>query len=300
MVICMKTNKQMIEEVTNAVQMHTAKQKSKRKTALTLVSVLTVFVCLAVAAGAAAKFAVFSPEWRNELIHNAQNAEKAIGVDEFKEKLAASDDMFAKDENYPVLMNYDKAIEIGVSQQGGDYVFTLDSIVPAQWLRNKIVSGSLADVENLKFEWQVTDAWFAIFAISRTDGFPMHEGSDPFFHWHRYVAGYNPFMMNMCLEGAGEFSVYEDGKRWTAVVINDMMMFADRDFVFAPVDLESQYAADNTYLYADAEGTIELKDTAPETVVLLRCKIDDKFADKAAQEEFKKDRFLENFNGYEK
>lgn len=292
----MKTNKQMTEEVLREVQLH----KIKRKTLTTVISVLAVFVCLAVAAGAAAKYAVFSPEWRNELIDSASNAEKAVGVDEFKEKLAASDDVFSKDTEYQVLMHYDKAIEIGVSQQGGDYVFTLDSIVPAQWLRNKIVSGSLADVENLKFEWQVTDAWFAIFAISRTDGSPMSDGIDPFFHWHRYVAGYNPYMMNMCLEGAGEFSVYEDGIRWTAVVITDMMMFADHDFVFAPVDLDAPYAATNEYMYADAAGNMELRDTAPETVVLLRCKIDDSFADNAAQEEFKKGRHLDSFNGYEK
>lgn len=291
----MKTNKQMTEEVLREVQLH----KIKRKTLTTVISVLAVFVCLAVAAGAAAKYAVFSPEWRNELINSASNAEKAVGVDEFKEMLAASDDMFVKDENYQVLMNYDKAIEIGVSQQGGDYIFTLDSIVPGQWLRNKIVSGSIADPAGMQFEWQVTDAWFAIIETCRADGEDMTE-EDTWFHWHRYVAGYNPYMMNMCLEGAGEFSVYEDGIRWTAVVITDMMMFADHDFVFAPVELDASYAATNEYMYADAAGNMELRDTAPETVVLLRCKIDDSFADNAAQEEFKKDRHLDSFNGYEK
>ena len=220
-------------------------------------------------------------------------------MDEFKEMLAASKDPLSKDAEYRVLMNYEEAVEIGVTQQGGEYVFTLDSIVPGQWLRNKIVSGSLADAANLQFEWQVTDAWFAIVETARADGEAMTE-EDTWFHWHRYVAGYNPWGMNMCLEGEGEYSVYEDGKRLTAVVITDMMMFADHDFVFAPVDLDAQYDSAND-LYADADGTIELKDTAPDTVVLLRCKIDDKFADKSAQKEFLADReYLTLFNGYEK
>ncbi len=296
----MKSNKEMISIVTQEVENYRRRQKSRRKKIATVCTVLTVFVCLAVAVGAAAKYAVLSPEWREQLFDSAQNATKAIGVDEFKEKLAASDDKFSKDEVYPVLMDYENAIKIGVTQQGGDYVFTLDSIVPAQWLRNKIISGSLANVEELKFEWQVTDAYFAIFEISRADGQSMNEETDPWFHWHRYVAGYNPWGMNMCLEGAGEFSAYEDGKKWTAVVITDMMMFADHDFVFAPVDLDVQFDPTND-LYADAEGTIELKDTAPETVVLLRCKIDDKFADKAEQQKFMEGReYLTNFNGYEK
>ncbi len=298
MVLQMKSNEEMIFEVTKQIENSRKKQKTRKKI-ITVCAVLTVFVCLAVAAGAAGKFAVFSPEWREQLFDSAQNADEAIGVDEFKEQLAASDDIFSKDNEYQVLMNHEKAVAIGISQQGGDYVFTLNSIVPAKWLRNKVISGSLADVENLKFEWQVTDAYFAIFETVRADGQPMTD-EDTWFHWHRYVAGYNPWGMNMCLEGAGEYSVYEDGKRLTAVVITDMMMFADHDFVFAPVDLDARYDTMND-LYADADGTIELKDTAPETVVLLRCKIDDKFADKAAQKEFMKDReFLANFNGYEK
>lgn len=295
----MKSNEEMIFEVTRQVEINRKKQKSRKKI-ITVVSVLTVFACLGIAAGAAAKYVVFSPEWRNQLTEGVQNATEAIGVDEFKEKLAASGDKFSKDPEYQVLMNYDEAIEIGVSQQGGDYVFTLDSIVPGQWLRNMIVGGSIADVANLQFEWQVTDAYFAIMEIGRTDGQPMQDETDPWFHWNRYVAGYNPWGMNMCLEGAGEFSVYEDGKRWTAVVITDMMMFADHDFVFAPVDMDAQYDSTND-LYADAEGAIELKDTAPETVVLLRCKLPDSFADKAAQQEFMEGReYLTNFNGYEK
>lgn len=294
----MKSNEEMIFEVTKQIENSRKKQKTRKKL-ITVCAVLTVFVCLAVAAGAAGKFAVFSPEWRNQLFDSAQNADEAIGVDEFRALLAASEDKFSKDTEYKVLMDNENAIEIGVTQQGGDYVFTLNSIVPAKWLRNKVVSGSLADVENLKFEWQVTDAYFAIFETVRADGQPMTD-EDTWFHWHRYVAGYNPWGMNMCLEGAGEYSVYEDGKRLTAVVITDMMMFADHDFVFAPVDLDAQFDPVND-LYADAEGTIELKDTAPETVVLLRCRIDDRFADKAAQKEFMKDReFLANFNGYEK
>lgn len=299
MVLQMKSNEEMIFEVTKQIENSRKKQKSRKKL-ITVCAVLTAFVCLAVAAGAVAKYAVLSPEWRDQLVDSAQNATEAVGVDEFRALLAASEDKFSKDTEYKVLMDYENAIEIGVTQQGGDYVFTLDSIVPGQWLRNKVVSGSLADVENLKFEWQVTDAYFAIFEISRADGQPMNEETDPWFHWHRYVAGYNPWGMNMCLEGAGEFSVFEDGKRWTAVVITDMMMFADHDFVFAPVDLDAQFDPVND-LYADAEGTIELKDTAPETVVLLRCRIDDRFADKTAQQEFMKDiQYLTKFNGYEK
>ena len=294
----MKTNEEMIFEVTKQIENSRKKQKTRKKL-ITVCAVLTVFVCLAVAAGAAAKYAVFSPEWREQLFDSAQNATEAVGVDEFKALLAASEDKFSKDTEYQVLMDYENEIEIGVTQTGGDYSFTLHSIVPGKWLRNKVVSGSLADVENLKFEWQVTDAYFAIFETVRADGQPMTD-EDTWFHWHRYVAGYNPWGMNMCLEGAGEYSVYEDGKRLTAVVITDMMMFADHDFVFAPVDLDARYDSMND-LYADADGTITLQDTAPETVVLLRCRIDDRFADKTAQKEFMKDReYLANFNGYEK
>ncbi len=295
----MKSNEEMIFEVTRQVEISRQKQKTRKKL-ITVCTVISVFLCLGIAAGAAGKFAVFSPEWREQLVDSAQNATEAVGVDEFKALLAASEDKFSKDTEYQVLMDYENEIGIGVTQTGGDYSFTLHSIVPGKWLRNKIVSGSLANVEDLQFEWQVTDAYFAIIETARTDAQPMTD-ADTWFHWHRYVAGYNPWGMNMCLEGAGEYSVYEDGKRWTAVVITEMMMFADRDFVFAPADPDVPYAASDEFMYADAEGTMELKDTAPETVVLLRCKIPDTFADKAAQQEFMKDReYLTKFDGYEK
>ena len=87
----MKSNEEMIFEVTKQIEISRKKQKTRKK-AVTVFAVLTVFVCLAVAAGAAAKYAVFSPEWREQLIDSAQNATEAIGVDEFKTLLAASED----------------------------------------------------------------------------------------------------------------------------------------------------------------------------------------------------------------
>lgn len=291
----MKTNKQMTDEVLREVQKH----KIKSKTLTTVISVLAVFICLAVVSGASARYKVFSPEWRDGLIDKASQTPESEDVNEFREKLALSNDRFSKDKEYQVLMDYDREINIGISQQGGEYIFNLRSIVPGQWLRNTVVSGSLADIASLEFEWKVTDAWFAIIETVRADGTDMTD-EDTFFHWLRFATGYNPFRMNMCMEGTGEFSVLEDGKRWTAVVITDMMMFADNDFIFIPSDLDAPFSLTNEYVYADKEGNFEIKESSPDTAVFLRCKIDDSFADKRAQENFKKDRFLDSFIEYEK
>ena len=54
----MKTNKEMIADVTEQVIAHNKKQRARRKTAAAVLAVMTVFVCLAVAAGAAGRWAV--------------------------------------------------------------------------------------------------------------------------------------------------------------------------------------------------------------------------------------------------
>ncbi len=295
----MKTNKEMIAEVTEQVIAHNKKQKARRKTAAAVLAVMTVFVCLAVAAGAAGRWAVFSPEWRDNLIDRAQNAGTADGVEDFKARRAQSDDILAKDENYFILPDRKNEVFINVTQTGGDYIFTLESIVPAEQLRNRLVSGSLARGD-MEFEWQVNDEYYAIIRVSRTDGIAMTDGVDPWFHVHRYIEGYNPFFTNMCLEGDGAFTVQDGNSRLYAVRVTQLVIFADRTLVLAPTDIDNGYDPMND-LYASEDTPIVLKDTAPETTVLLTFDLPDRFADKKAQKEFLKDRegIISNFWEYE-
>lgn len=297
----MKTNKEMIEEVTDRVMQHDRKVKSKRKVTVSLFAVLTVFICLAVAAGAsgiANRWAVFSPEWRDNLIDRAQNAGTADGVENFKERRAQSDDILAKDENYFILPDRENEVFINVTQTGGDYIFTLESIIPAEQLRNRLVSGSLARGD-MVFEWQVNVEYYALVRISRTDGQPMRdeEGGDPFFHFHRYIEGYSPFAVNMCLEGDGAFTVMDGDTMIYAVNVTQLVAFADRTLVLCPVDIDGDYDC-TEHLYAAKDEPITRKDTAPATAVLLTFDLPDSMADKNAQQELLNGReeMFNNFN----
>ena len=296
----MKTNKEMIADVTEQVIAHNKKQRARRKTAAAILAVMTVFVCLAVAAGAAGRWAVFSPEWREELINSAQNAGTADGVEEFKTKRAASDDILAQDDNYLLLPDRENEVPVNVTQTGKDYTFTLESIMPVEELRNRLVSGSLAHGD-MKFEWQVSNEYYALVRVSRVDGTAMSYEEDPFFHFHRYIEGYNPFMVNMCLEGDGAFSVLDGDSILHVVNVTKLVAFADRTLVLAPTEINGTYDA-QTYLYAAKDEPIVLKDTAPDNVVLLKFDLPDSMVDKQVQKELLKDHeeMFNNFRGYEK
>lgn len=296
----MKTNKEMIADVTEQVIAHNKKQRARRKTAAAVLAVMTVFVCLAVAAGAAGRWAVFSPEWREELINSAQNAGTADGVEEFKAKRAASDDILAQDDNYLILPDRDNEVPVNVTQTGKDYTFTLESIMPVEELRNRLVSGSLAHGD-MKFEWQVSNEYYALVRVSRVDGTAMSDEEDPFFHFHRYIEGYNPFMVNMCLAGDGAFTVHDGDTKLYVVNVTKLVAFADRTLVLAPTDIDGTYDA-QTYLYAAKDEPIVLKDTAPDNVVLLKFDLPDSMVDKQVQKELLKDHeeMFNNFRGYEK
>lgn len=299
----MKTNKEMIADVTEQVLAHNKKQRARRKTAAAVLAVMTVFACLAVAAGAsgiAGRWAVLSPEWRDNLIDRAQNAGTADGVEDFKTRRAQSDDILAKDENYFILPDRENEVFINVTQTGGDYIFILESVVPAEQLRNRLVSGSLASGD-MVFEWQVSVEYYALVRVSRVDGTAMSDEEDPFFHFHRYIEGYNPFMVNMCLEGDGAFTVHDGDTKLYVVNVTKLVAFADRTLVLAPTDIDGTYDA-QTYLYAAKDEPIVLKDTAPDNVVLLKFDLPDSMVDKQVQKELLKDHeeMFNNFRGYEK
>ena len=107
----------------------------------------------------------------------------------------------------------------------------------------------------------------------------------------------------MCLKGFnGSMSYEDDYKVYFAIDITNMMCFADRDFALVALEHGYGYTLDQETVYADKEGEMILKND-DFIGALLRFKVDDKYADEKAAEEFVAENAINNpiwFKGYTK
>ena len=117
------------------------------------------------------------------------------------------------------------------------------------------------------------------------------------------IEGFEPWSTNMCLKGFnGSMSYEDDYKVYFAIDITNMMCFADRDFALVALEHGYGYTLDQETVYADKEGEMILKND-DFIGALLRFKVDDKYADEKAAEEFVAENAINNpiwFKGYTK
>ena len=279
----------------------TKKRFSFKKTAIVVAAII---FCLSMTAFAAE---IIQMKKGSELVPLLQeavsNATMGIGVGEFDEAIAKSDDPWAIESGGKLLLDYTESMDYNISVEDKGYVFTLKSVTKALKKQNQVVSGNIMDGSAV-FEWQVNDAFYALVEVSRVDGKKLDPESDKaWVEWNFMLEGFEPWSTNMCLKGFnGSMSYEDDYKVYFAIDITNMMCFADRDFALVALEHGYGYTLDQETVYADKEGEMILKND-DFIGALLRFKVDDKYADEKAAEEFVAENAINNpiwFKGYTK
>lgn len=282
------------------------KEMTKRRFSFkkTAIVVAAIIFCLSMTAFAAEIIQMKKGAELIPLLQEAvSNATMGIGVEEFDEAIAKSDDPWAIESGGKLLLDYTESMDYNISVEDKGYVFTLKSVTKALKKQNQVVSGNILDGSAV-FECQVDDAYYALVEVSRVDGKKLDPESDKaWVEWNFMIEGFEPWSTNMCLKGFnGSMSYEDDYKVYFAIDITNMMCFADRDFALVALEHGYGYTLDQETVYADKEGEMILKND-DFIGALLRFKVDDKYADEKAAEEFVAENAINNpiwFKGYTK
>ena len=282
------------------------KEMTKRRFSFkkTAIVVAAIIFCLSMTAFAAEIIQMKKGAELIPLLQEAvSNATMGIGVEEFDEAIAKSDDPWAIESGGKLLLDYTESMDYNISVEDKGYVFTLKSVTKALKKQNQVVSGNILDGSAV-FECQVDDAYYALVEVSRVDGKKLDPESDKaWVEWNFMIEGFEPWSTNMCLKGFnGSMSYEDDYKVYFAIDITNMMCFADRDFALVALEHGYGYTLDQKTVYADKEGEMILKND-DFIGALLRFKVDDKYADEKAAEEFVAENAINNpiwFKGYTK
>lgn len=230
------------------------------------------------------------------------NATVGMGVEEFDEAYSKSDDMWKKaNGDTKILFDYSESMDFNVSVEDKGYIFTLKSVTKAKAKALKVVSGNIINGTG-KFEWQVNDAFYALVEVTRADGEKLDPENGVWFEWGFMIETFEPQSTNMCLRGYPIKEYWDDYKQYIAIDITNMMHFAGRDFALVALEGGYGHSLDQETVYADKEGVMELKND-DFIGALLRFRVDDKYADEKAAEEFIGETVFNNqawFKGYTK
>lgn len=296
-----KMKKLLNEEKQKEMTVMNKKHFSFKKTAIVVAAII---LCFAITASAGQ---LIQMKKGSELIPMLQeavsNATVGVGVEEFDEAIAKSDDPWAIESGGKLLLDYTESMDYNISVEDKGYLFTLKSVTKALKKQNQVVSGNILDGTAV-FECQVDDAYYALVEVSRADGKKLDPESDKaWVEWNFMIEGFEPWSTNMCLRGFNGSKSYEDDyKVYFAIDITNMMCFADRDFALVALEHGYGYTIDQETVYADKEGEMILKND-DFIGALLRFKVDDKYADEKAAEEFVVENAINNpiwFKGYTK
>lgn len=280
------------------------KEMTKRRFSFkkTAIVVAAIIFCLSMTAFAAE---IIQMKKGSELVPLLQeavsNATMGIGVGEFDEAIAKSDDPWAIESGGKLLLDYTESMDYNISVEDKGYVFTLKSVTKALKKQNQVVSGNIMDGSAV-FEWQVNDAYYAIVEITRADGKKLDHENGVWFEWGFMIETFEPQSTNMCLRGYPIKEYWDDYKQYIAIDITNMMYFAGRDFALVALEGGNGHSLDQETVYADKEGEMILKND-DFVGALLRFRVDDKYADEKAANEFIGETVFNNqawFSGYTK
>jgi hypothetical protein len=158
------------------------------------------------------------------------------------------------------------------------------------------VSGNVFD-GTAEFEWQVNDAYYAFVEVTRADGKKLDHENGAWFEWGFMIEGFEPSSTDMCLRGYPIKEFWDDYTQYVAIDITNMMHFAGRDFAIVALEGGYGYNIDRETVYADKEGEMILKND-DFIGALLRFRVDDKYADEKAAEEFIDDQVFNDPNWF--
>lgn len=278
----------------------TKKRFSFKKTAIVVAAII---LCLTMTA-AAGKIIEMKrvPELMPMLQESIGKATVGMGVEEFDKAYDESDDFWKKaTSDTKIILDYSESMDFDIKVEDKGYVFTLKSVTKVLAKDFKVVSGNVFD-GTAEFEWQVNDAYYAFVEVTRADGKKLDHENGVWFEWGFMIEGFEPSSTDMCLRGYPIKEFWDDYTQYVAIDITNMMHFAGRDFAIVALEGGDGLSLDQETVYADKEGEMLLKND-DFIGALLRFRVDDKYADKKAAEEFIGERIFNNqawFTGYTK
>lgn len=256
--------------------------------------IAAVILCFTViTAGATGIIKTFSNEWRDSLKENILNAETGAGVEEFDKEIEKSTDPFAvasrnTDGASPIILDYSESMEFdNIIYEDEGYSFELKSVTKAQKKHKTITGGRISD-GTATFEWTVSDAYYAIIHMTRTDREKLTQmNKDIVWEWNYLISGYSPILTTLCFRD-NTIEYCDEQKRCFAVEITEMMPFAAKSFALVPVEFGTEIDTDT--LYADENGNFELKNKEEYLGALLKFSVDEKYADEKYEKNYFKDK----------
>ena len=260
----MKSNEQMITEVTAAVALRRQQINKRKKKAVAVSLSVVILLLLSITAVSAARNGSFLDLFRHpeEHIHTASPPEE---VQALWEQIHASDDPFSQADPYMgVLLNHSSAVPCGNEVESDGLNFTFVELVDGKAIVSERIAGSIAEGE-MTMQETIEEKTFAVVEVRRTDNAPLTEADRGiFFYYHRLVSGYKPADIVMCLT-AEPYLVHleyaDDYCRHLLVDVTHMKMFADRTLALAltehTIRLEGDvFTADKEGNFAFREGKI--------------------------------------------
>ena len=284
----MKSNEQMIKEVT--AQVAAVKQQQKKKRTRIICVLLTFVLLTAVllpAVSASRRFGILDL-LRNpaEHIHTVSPPEEVAAL---WEQIRASSDPFSNADPYMgVLLDHESAVKYGDTVESNGFTFAFVETVNGKAILSEVIEGSLADGD-MTMQDTIEDKTFAVIEVRRTDGAPLSEEDNAlFFRFHRLVSGYNPWHICMCLETQAYLADLSYTDEYCVHLLADitgMRIFADHTLALAITDYTVTLGGD--VFKADKYGNFAFREealTSPHA--LFYFDLPDSLADPAAAAEY--------------
>ena len=262
----------------------------KRVWPVLLSAVIAMTLLAVVASGAAlilGKEYIFSKEWRERTAEGIISSADTYDSVAFDEEIKNSRDKFSvasleSEGGADIILDYGESTEYtDVTAEDEGYSFKLQSVTKAKKKHRVIVSGSISDA-TAEYEWKVSDSYFAIIEIKRSDGGRLtDEDKDAVsrMKWSCLIMGYSPSMTSIAFRGNTVIRCYDEYGVYYAVEITEMMPFAGNTFGLTL--FEADYEPDTSTVRADEEGNMELKNEDEFFGVLLKFSVDVSFADES-------------------
>lgn len=176
----------------------------------------------------------------------------------------------AKELGSEELSTYFKDSDVVAVKKDGDYRF-------------RYLGNASATLKESFLEEKDTKTTYVALAVDRLDGKPMTEDEE--FVASPLIQGLDPIKYNVYTMGGGAVCKMKDGVLYMIMSVNSIEMFADKE-VYLAVTKGVDYA--DGYQYDEQSGKISAKDDFDGINVLFTLEMDEKKADKAAQEEYLK------------
>ena len=278
----------------------TKKRFSFKKTAIVVAAII---LCLTMTAAAGKIIQIGNMKDIIPILkESVEKATVGVGVEEFDKAYNENNDLWKKATgDTKIILDYSESMDFDTTVEDKGYIFTLKSVTKVLAKDFKVVSGNVFD-GTAEFEWQVNDAYYAFVEVTRADGKKLDHENGEWFEWGFMIEGFEPSSTDMCLRGYPVKEYWDDYKMYMAIDITNMMYFAGRDFALVALEGGDGLSLDQETVYADKEGEMILKND-DFIGALLRFRVDDKYADEKAAEEFIGERIFNNqawFTGYTK